>query len=225
MSDKNETVTLETTLSNMLVKSRKVVTGIVIAAVVVIIGIIIGITVHAKAVESGIEQVDTIYYVLTKDVSDLDDAGVAARYDEASAKLEPLAKKSGVVGLRASMLLAEINFGKGDFEKAMNLWISAANAKKNAYTSYYSFYNASVCAENLNDAEKAVSYMNKACESDDFVLIDKALFNLGRLNESKNDFAAAKAAYERVNDIHPDSNWAKLSKSRLIALKSSGKIQ
>lgn len=225
MSDKNETVTLETTLSNMLVKSRKLVTGIVIAAVVVIIGVIIGITIHSKAVESGIEQVDTIYYVLTKDSSDLDEAGVKARFDEASSKLEPLSKKGGIVGLRASMLLAEICFERGEFEKAMGLWDSAAKVKKNAYTTYYSFYNAAVCAENLNDADKAVSYMSKACESDDFVLIDKALFSLGRLNEAKNDFEAAKAAYEKVGDLHPSSSWANLSKSRLIALKSDGKIQ
>ena len=220
MSDKNETVTLETTLSNMLIKSRKLVTGIVIAAVVVIVGVIVGVTIHAKAVESGIEQVDTIYYVLTKDVADLDDAGVKARFDEASAKLEPLTKKSGVVGLRASMLLAEISFSKGEFEKAMSLWDSAAKA-----TTYYSFYNAAVCAENLNDSEKAVSYMKKACEDDDFVLIDKALFNLGRLNETKNNFDDAKNAYEKAISLHPSSSWANLSKSRLIALKTSGKIQ
>ena len=225
MSDKNEAVTLEATLSAMLVRSRKLITSVVIAAVVVIVGAIAGIAVHAKVVESGIEQVDTIYYVLTKDAADVDDAALSARFDDAIAKLGPLSKKSGVVGLRASMLLAEIRFDRGEFEQAMSLWLTAAKLKKNVYTSYYSYYNAAVCAENLGDAEKAASYMDKACESDDFVLIDRALFNLGRLNEAKSDFAAAKLAYERVNDLHPSSNWANLSKSRLIALKSSGKIQ
>ena len=67
--------------------------------------------------------------------------------------------------------------------------------------------------------------MKKACEDDDFVLIDKALFNLGRLNETKNNFDDAKNAYEKAISLHPSSSWANLSKSRLIALKTSGKIQ
>lgn len=225
MSDKNETVTLETTVNEMLIKSRKVLTAVVIAAVVVIVGVIIGITLHGKSVASGIEQVDTIYYVLTKDVSDLQGNDLTARLDDAASKLEPLSSKGGIVGIRASMLLAEIKFQKNDFEGAKNAWLHAAGLKKDSYTTAYSYYNASVCAENLNDTENAVSYMSKSCEDKDFVLIDKALFSLGRLNETKGDFDAAKTAYEKVNDLHPTSNWAKLAKSRLISLKSAGKIQ
>ena len=225
MSDKNNSVTLETTISEMLVKSKKAITAIVIAAVVVIVGVILGVTLHSKSIASGIEQVDTIYYVLTKDSADLAEGDLTARFDDAASKLEPLAKKSGIVGIRASLLLADIHFQKGEFEKAKNLWLRAASLKKNSYTYSWAYFNASVCAEKLDDLDSAVAYMDKAAENEDFALIDEVLFNLGRLNESKGSFDSAKVAYEKVNDLHPSSNWAYLSKSRLIQLKVDGKIQ
>ena len=58
----------------------------------------------------------------------------------------------------------------------------------------------------------------------DSTLVPELLFNIGRLEEQKGDFAAAQAAYNQLEEQHPLSNWTKLGRNRIIALKVDGKI-
>ena len=122
------------------------------------------------------------------------------------------------------MLVAEIKFAQKNYDEARSAWLKAADVNKKAYTAPLCYYNAAVCCENLNDIDGAVSYYKVASEYEDFVLIDHALFSLGRVNEAAQKYDEAKAAYEKLNEIRPSSNWGKLAKSRIIFLKSAGNI-
>ncbi len=224
MADKMEKESIASSINSALEKSRTAVIAIIVILVLAVVGFVVGITVHDKIIASGIEKIDTISYIYSKDGEKLSDEDLAARQSVAIEQLNPLAEKSGVVGARANMLLAEIYFEKADYSASKDAWVKAA-AKGHSYIVPYSSYQAAVCSENLNNAEDALKYYQAAANDAEFFLKDHALFNVGRLNEEKSDFEAAKVAYEKLNAEQPDTEWAHLAKTRLIALKIDGKIQ
>jgi hypothetical protein len=91
--------------------------------------------INEKNVNKGLEKIDLISYELTNKSSDLDDAGIAARQDSALSALAEYTGKSGVVGVRANMLAAEVHFQKKDYTSAGAAWLSAAEKGKKSYIS------------------------------------------------------------------------------------------
>ena len=228
MTDKNEKETLATSLNSALEKSKGLVFAVAAVVVLVIVAVAVIATVKSKATAGGIEQLDTISYNLTNissDNAELTEEDIAARQNKALEELSSLVEKSGVVGLRANMLVAEIKFAQKNFDEARAAWLKAAEIKKNAYTAPLCYYNAAVCSENLGDTENAILYYKSASEDNDFLLVDHALFSLGRVNESVQKYDDAKAAYEKLSELHPTSSWAQMAQSQLISLKVAGKIQ
>ncbi|MBQ9207702.1 MAG: tetratricopeptide repeat protein [Treponema sp.] len=231
MADKIENETLATSLNAKLEKSKGTVFAICGIIVVAIVIIAVVATVKSKSTAKGIEQIDSISYALTKDADKLPEgeeekaSEIANRQNKALEELASLSDKGGIVGLRANMLIAELKFAQKNYEEARAAWLKAIAAKGKNYTTSLCYYNAAVCSEELSDNENAIAYYKSASEDEDFLLIDHALFSLGRVNEASQKYDDAKAAYEKVNELHSTSNWAQLAKSRLIALKASGKIQ
>ncbi|MBB5225849.1 hypothetical protein DYE50_08150 [Treponema ruminis] len=225
MIEKTEKQTIETSLNSVLEKSKGIVFAVAAVVVVVIVAVAVFATVRSKSIEKGISQVDSIAYNLTNESKDLSETDIAARQDKALEELAKLSDKSGVVGLRANMLAAEINFAKKNYDQARSAWLKAIQAKGKNYTTSLCYYNAAVCSENLNDSENAIAYYKSASEDEDFLLVDHALFSLARVNEDAKKYDDAKAAYEKLNELHSSSSWAQLAKTRLIALKNAGNIQ
>lgn len=219
MADKE--ITTSTKANAFLEKNVKVLVGLIVV-LLVLTGIAVATSsFNKKAVENGLAEVDSIEYSFKKDADDISSEDFVARQDKALADLESLVSKSGIVGIRANMLKAEILFEKNDFENSRSAWLKAAEAKKSAYTASICFYNAAVCAENLNDLNGAFDYYSKAVSNEEFYLVDHAYFSLGRVNEAKGDAEAALASYQKICDIHPASSWANLAKTRIIALNAS----
>lgn len=225
MADKNEKETLAASLNSALEKSKGVVFAVAAAVVIVIAAVAVFATVKSKSAEKGIEQIDSISYALTNEAAELSAEDVAVRQNKALEELSALTGKGGVVGLRANMLAAEIKFAQKSYEEARAAWLKAVQAKSKAYTAPLCYYNAAICSEELGDSEGAISYYKSASEVEDFLLVDHALFSLGRVNESAQKYEDAKLAYEKLTELHPASSWASLAKSRLIALKANGTIQ
>ena len=225
MIEKTEKETLATSLNSALEKSKGAVIAVSAIVVVAIVAVAVFATVRAKSIEKGISQVDSISYNLTNESKDLSESDVAARQAKALEELAALSDKKGVVGLRANMLIAEINFSQNNYENARSAWLKALGAKGKNYTTSLCYYNAAVCSENLNDSEKAIEYYKAASEDEEFLLIDHALFSLARVNEVNEKYEDAKAAYEKLSSLHSSSSWAQIAKTRLIALKNAGNIQ
>ena len=225
MAEKTENETLATSLNKALEKSKGLVFAVAAIIVVVIVAMAVIATVKSKSTENGIEQIDSISYALTNEAAELSADDIAARQSKALESLSELSEKSGVVGLRANMLIAEIKFAQKNYEEARSAWLKAVSAKSKAYTASLCYYNAAVCSEELDDTENAIAYYKSASDDADFLLIDHALFSLARVNESAQKFEDAKAAYDKLVELHATSSWAQLAKSRLIALKAAGKIQ
>ena len=217
MADKIEKETLEASLNEKLEKSKGMVFAVAAVVVLAIVAVAVFATVKSKITEKGIEQIDTISYVLTNESKDLSESDIAARQNKALEELSSLTSKGGVVGLRANMLAAEIKYAQKNYSEARDFWLKAAEANKNAYTAPLCYYNAAACSENLNDTDGAIAYYKAASENEDFLLVDHALFSLGRVNEAAKKYDDAKAAYDKLNELHSSSKWANLAKSRLIA--------
>ena len=141
--------------------------------------------------------------------------------DEALSQLEPYTAKSGVTGVRANMLAAEIHYAKKSFDKAAESWVKAAEADKSPYTAPLCYFNAASAYESIEtpDTQKACENYSKAAEYEEFEMIDRALFNAGRTNEQLGKTEEAKAFYEKLAEKDNAASWANLAKSRLIALE------
>ncbi len=225
MTDKTEKLTIADSLNKTLEKSKGFVFAVAAIIVVVIVAVAVFATVKSKTTEKGIEQLDLISYTLTNEASELSAEDVTARQNKALEDLASLTSKSGVIGLRANMLVAEIKFAQKNYEEARSAWLKAVEAKSKAYTASLCYYNAAVCSEELNDSDNAIAYYKAASEDGDFLLVDHALFSLGRVNESAKKYDDAKAAYEKLVELHSSTSWAELAKTRLISLKAAGNIQ
>ncbi|MCR4821360.1 MAG: tetratricopeptide repeat protein [Treponema sp.] len=225
MAEQTEKETIATSLNSALEKSKGLVMAICAVVLVVILAVALFATVKSKSTEKGIEQIDSISYALTNEAAELSAEDVSARQTKALEDLSSLTDKGGIVGLRANMLTAEIKFAQKKYDEARSAWLKANEKKAKAYTSSLCFYNAAVCSEELNDTDSALSYYKSATEDSDFLLIDHALFSLGRVNESAGKYEEAKAAYDKLVELHSTSSWGQLAKSRLISLKAAGNIQ
>lgn len=240
MAEKIQKESFADKLNASLAKSSKAIFAAAIAVIVVLLAVIVVSNVNASATKKGIEQIESITYALTKNSDDSSSSGDAelsedeqkakkeeeklARQTTALEQLSSLSSKSGIVGVRANMLLADIKFDQKKYDEARDAYVKAAEGKK-AYTRALNYFNAAVCAEELGDNDSAEKYYKAASDDSDFVLIDHVLFSLGRVYEAKSDFENAKSTYEKLNGLHPTTSWGQLAKSRLIALKADGKIQ
>ena len=238
MAEKIQKESFADKLNASLAKSSKALLAVIVIVVVAFIAILVVSNINSSSTKKGIEQIETITYALTKESENSNEnseiseneksakeaEAKTARQKTALEQLAPLASKSGIVGVRANMLIADIKFDQKDYSSARDSYVKAANGKK-AYTTALNNFNAGVCSEELGDTDSAVKYYKAASDDKDFVLIDHALFSLGRAYEEKSSYDDAKAAYEKLNDLHPSTSWGQLAKSRLIALKAEGKIQ
>ena len=186
---------------------------------------VVVISVNEKTIEKGLGKIDLISYELTNKSYDLSETEIAARQDKAVSSLSELVGKSGIVGVRANMLAAEIYYQKKDFENARSAWLAAAQKGKNTYIAPIALFNAASCSEELGNLDDAAAGYKSASEVKDFYEAAHALFSLGRVQEAKEDFVAAAASYQALVDKSPEDSWAKLAKNRLVSLKISGKVE
>lgn len=209
--------------SLFLTKNRVWILGIIITLIVVAVVLAVVKVVSTEAHQKGLTELDSIVYNLTK----TEETSLPAAKTEALEKITALADKnsSNIVGLRAQMAAADIYFSNENWSEARDAWLKAAAIDGKAYTASVCYYNAAVCSEELNDTDSAITYYEKAlageyCEFDTHIL-----FSLGRLLESKSDFAGAAEKYNELKNSYPNDSWTDLAQSRLIALQSENKIQ
>lgn len=205
-------------LNGFLEKNKKVLFALLAVVVVAVIAFAVVVSVSSKNAEKTIAAVDEISYVLTKNSSGLEESELSARRDAALEAVKPYLGKSGIGGVRANMFAAELSFSKEDFASALTYWNAAVSKGKKAYTSPLCFYNMGVCAEELGNFAEAAGYYKEAADTDGFILKSHAMFSLGRVYETLNDKDSALEAYNALVNESPDDTWAKLAKTRVLAL-------
>jgi len=222
-SDENEKKTFADLLTLFIVKFRFVLLGILVVGILAIVAVGVVSSMNEKAVKAGLTEVDKITdeYATLKFSETTD----TAKEDELIAKAQAVADKNGpvVVKVRANILVAEIQYGRKNYEAARAAWLAAAEADKKSYTFGLCNYQCGICSDELGDYDNAVAYLNAAAESEDFADVPRALFNIGRIEESRGNYEKAAETYKKLFADYPSDQWATLAKSRLISLSVDGK--
>ncbi|HSV57205.1 MAG TPA: tetratricopeptide repeat protein [Magnetospirillaceae bacterium] len=126
-------------------------------------------------------------------------------------------------GQKALVLAGRIQAGLGDWEAAENTFREAADARKDSHLTVFALAEAAVAAEERRDFAAAIELWTRVTASKGLpVGIPHAYFVLGTLYEETQQFEQARASYEKLIAEHPQSDWTKLARSRIIHLKSQG---
>ena len=211
-------------LSDFITNQRKVLFTVlvVVVSVIIILGVWSGVKKNnnEKMVDATIELVDLSEKLARGEVPSEDFIKYANEVIESY--------KGQKAELLAYSKLAGYYFDNKDFEKALDFYTLAyTNFPKDMANSVYMF-NAAMALDELGKTDESikvlewlvskfkVSDINKADKSAD---VPEAIFNLGRLYESKGNTKKAIENYEILVAEYQNYNLANLAKSRLISIK------
>ena len=223
--EKKDRRTFSAVLSSFLEKNRKAVWIVFIVILVAFIAFLTLFFVNSKSSEKTLAMVDQISFELTNESYSLADSELASRRSDAKTALDPLVGKSGVGGVRANMLMAEIAYQEKNYNDAVKYWTAAANKGKKSYTAPLAYFNIASCLEETGNLDEACVNYKKAADTSDFLMKSHAMFSYGRVLETSGKYAEAGEAYKALNDASPNDTWSNLAKTRLIDLKLQGKIE
>jgi len=126
---------------------------------------------------------------------------------------------------RASFIQGKLEYQLENWQTAAEAFQSLGTRAPKSYLAPLALMNAGISFERLGDVDQALAAYRKVVDDHpDSTLVPELLFSVGRLQEQKGDFAAAQVAYNQLEEQHPLSNWTKLGRNRIIALKVDGKI-
>jgi tetratricopeptide (TPR) repeat protein len=168
---------------------------------------------------SVVEGFNSRYETLRPSISDGSRSGDVAKFLE---DIEVFAKKnSGYAGGRAWSIIATIHSEKKDWTQAEAAWAAAAKAAEKTYLCPIALFNAGAAAEEQGKTDEAIGYYSGSISAiTGFPAAARAQYAIGRLQESRNDNAAAIEAYRAVISGWPyDRAWTNLAHSRIIALE------
>ena len=182
--EQTEKKTLTDSIGDFITAYRKVILGLLVVIFAAAAAFGIGTAVLSAQKKSALSDLDALEAEYSKLAAD--EHADAQKKSEIAAQAKALAEKSGgVARTRAAMFAADIAFADKNWEESRTYWLMAAKAQSKAYTAPICFYNAAVCSEEAGDLDAAVSYFNTAAENKDFPLVPHALFNAGRIEESR----------------------------------------
>jgi len=219
-NEKKDTVT---SIGSFIERYKKAIIVVFLVVLVALIAVIATSAISKHVRKNGFEKLDTLTVELSKAQSG-DTVDTAAEQDILVQAKELASSTSGIVATRAYMFAADIDFKNKNWEYSKESWLNAANAT-NAYTTPICYYNAAVCAEEMGDMDSAIENYNKAIADESFALAPRAYFNIGRIEEQRGNFIAASEIYTQLTDKFSGNDWANLAESRLISLKSEGKLE
>lgn len=214
----------EKKLEGFVSNNRKILLIILCAILIIAVAFCIFLGVRDSSTKKNLSAIETIEYNYTKNSSELSQEEIQSRQENVLESLKPYVSKSGIVGVRANLLAADIYFSQKDYQNALNSYKKVASLAKKSYTNPIANYNAGICCEELGNLEEAYTFYDKATSAQEFYLVTHALFSQGRVAESLENYDNAQKAYNKLVDFYPDDEWTKLAQSRLISLKIQGKI-
>jgi len=223
--DTEKTGKLVGTFSSFLGTNKKLLSIIGIILLLGLVGLWIGLSVADSNADKRQLLIDGLQenYSTWVALADKTTAEAKASAETLVSGLQALASKGGskYPELKAGYLLAMVNYTNGDYAKALEGFLQVATNGKDSYFGPLSLTNAAVASEQLGDRAKALEYYQRVYDTygKDTSEAPKALFNVARLQEANNNVALAKAVFQQLSDEFPNSEYAKLAKSRLVVLQ------
>ncbi len=220
--EKNEKLAQNSKVISFIEKARRPIIVILVALIVVAIILSVVFTIGNSKTAEGLNTLDSIEFRYDS----LDNSSEEYSNEQSALLEEALAlaeQSSGVVKVRSLLFSADVNFDLENWASARDLYIQAYEADTVAYTAPLALYNAAISSEELSEYDNAVNYLTMLKDYEDFSLSARALFNLGRIEDTRGNYQIAADTYQELNDNFPSTSWANLAKSRLIVLKSENK--
>ena len=199
---------------------RSVIAVLVVFVVLAIVAIIFT-SVRAKRIDKGQSQIYEITYRLQADAKNLSGEELDARRTAAIEELAPLTSATGIVGVRANMLAADLSYQNKKYADAITYWEKVATLQAKSYTAQLALYNTAVACEALGENQKAADLYKQVSEAKGFKLATHAGFNAGRMHETLDDYAGAVELYNKILNDNPFDTWAELGHSRVIYIEAN----
>lgn len=224
MKEKDQVKTASSKLNDFLKNNRKFIVTLFVALIVALVAFVVYEVIKSNNVKKGLTQIDSISYEMTKDALALEEAKLTERKDTAKEQLKSLLNKGGIVGARANLLAAEIEYNSKNYDDAITYYAEVTKKSKKSYLAAMSYYNIAACYEQKKDLASAAENYKLACDYKDFVLLSHAKLNYGRILYEQGNFENAATVLQELVDSDSDDSWTKLAHTLLIQMKADGKI-
>ncbi|PIE98065.1 MAG: hypothetical protein CR988_04660 [Treponema sp.] len=224
-----EELTLSGKINNFLYQHRKVMIITFSALAVLFLAIVLGSYMISMQKANAIEEIETIVLDFEKfktkelknSLDELTPEEKKLLQEKEETVIQGLLKfagKSSYVGYMANAEIAEIYYLSKNWEKALDAYEKASKCVPSSYAMGPALFNAAICAEEIGNTEKALEMYKKAGEAVDFPFRARSLFNAARLQE-QSDTEVAIEIYNKIASDYANTEWAKLSKTRVIQLE------
>ncbi len=219
---KKDELSLSQKIEQLVIRYRKqlLISVSVIVAVLVIFGIVT--QVQSRRLQEytvRVEQAEQLF----RDYLSSDDDARTALAEELETELDDIisSMSSKYPGLRALMIYGEYYYNLEDYGQSMDKFKQAADQFSSTYLAPVALMNAAVASERSGDSDQAISLYQRVVEryADSFHGVSRALLNIGRLYEGRNNIQAALEAYEQLTVDYSESEWAKLAQTRMIQIE------
>lgn len=129
-------------------------------------------------------------------------------------------------GLRALFMKGDMLYSFREYEKAAAVYSEFAARFPDSYDAPIAIYNTGVCYENLGKTAEAEAEYLKIYNNykEDYAMMPKLVFTLGRLAEGSQKYADAEKYYNQITEEYPDSNYSLYGQDRIILMKAKGQI-
>ena len=201
----------------------KLIASIVIAVVAVIVIAAIVTVVVNNAQSKRYEKLDAVTASYAEfSAMDGDAEGYAEAKNNVIAEAEELAKNpKNYPGAKANLILADMAFDDGDYNKAIELYSLVASSQTKTFLREVALMSLAASYEENGDKAAALKVYNDFFDEYDTESFysSRALFNAARLTE-ETDKALAISIYEQLIAYFEsyNSEYAKLAKSRVAQL-------
>ncbi len=213
-------------IAEFIAANRKLLIGIGIGIVVAIAAIGIYSAVSENTAAASSRAMEIAEQKLQAWTSETDEQKKAEAEKALFQSLDEIARKwpKTIAAQRALIRKAAVLNQKKDYAEAEKAALEAVKRNKNSYAAPIALELAAISAEEAGSIDTAIAHYTQLTKDylKDNPVAPHALFNLGRLQESKSDYKAAAGAYNTLVSDFGGSEWALLARNRLIWMKSQG---
>ncbi|WP_018525256.1 tetratricopeptide repeat protein [Alkalispirochaeta alkalica] len=217
-----EQVSLADTLKVFLGSHRKPLFGISIALIALVFASVVAYQVHHNRQEQAARQAEEISESWLSWQNEQDDQSETDIREAIETLLAAHPRSYGA--LRALHILMLLEWEMEQFEEAEAAGLRLAEAFPRSHLTGAALATAAAAAEEQGDPARAREILSRIARGEGSPTAEepRALFNLGRLAEELQDYDEALEYYNRLAGDHPESNWTKLARNRIIWLTSQG---
>jgi tetratricopeptide (TPR) repeat protein len=214
-------------LSNFLSRHRTTLVVVLIVIAVAVVALFVALEIRSARIDRSMLAVDELqdqyaeWVALTEDerTAELDGLLEQARgLDESYSRLYAAQRALFVQGRALSLV--------GRHDEASEKFVEIADRFPESYLAPISLTLAAVALENDGNPEAALPLLERIVETYDETSaeVPRALFSMGRINESLDNIVEALVSYNRLIDDFPGSSWTNLARNRIITLSVEGRI-